>query len=76
MITANENLLNVNFEHSGPSNNSLGMREMQARAYEKRSSSHLLIKAPPACGKSRALMYLALDKVHNQGCDKVIGSLS
>lgn len=75
MITANENLLNVNFEHSGPSNNSLGMREMQARAYEKRSSSHLLIKAPPACGKSRALMYLALDKVHNQGCDKVIISV-
>jgi superfamily II DNA or RNA helicase len=48
------------------------MREMQQRAYEKRISKHILIKAPPASGKSRALMYIALDKLHNQGLKKVI----
>lgn len=52
--------------------NNFGMREMQARAYEKRNSQYLLIKAPPASGKSRALMFIALDKLHNQGIKKVI----
>ncbi|MEN9552184.1 MAG: hypothetical protein RI935_561 [Candidatus Parcubacteria bacterium] len=52
--------------------NEFGMREMQAKAYEKRSSEYLLIKAPPASGKSRALMFIALDKLHNQGIKKVI----
>jgi len=48
------------------------MREMQARAYEKRKSQYLLIKAPPASGKSRALMFIALDKLRKQGLKKVI----
>jgi superfamily II DNA or RNA helicase len=52
--------------------NEFGMREMQANAYEKRNSKYLLLKAPPASGKSRALMFLALDKLHNQGLKKVI----
>lgn len=52
--------------------NPLGMREMQARAYEQRNEQYLLIKAPPASGKSRALMFLALDKVMKQGLKKVI----
>lgn len=52
--------------------NPLGMREMQARAYEQRNAQYLLIKAPPASGKSRALMFLALDKVMKQGLKKVI----
>ncbi|TWT16513.1 DEAD/DEAH box helicase [Streptococcus sp. sy010] len=52
--------------------NQLGMREMQARVYEKRASRHLLVKAPPASGKSRALMFIALDKLHNQGLKKAI----
>ena len=52
--------------------NSLGMREMQARVYEQRNAQYLLIKAPPASGKSRALMFLALDKVLKQGLKKVI----
>lgn len=50
----------------------MGMREMQARAYEKRDAQYLLIKAPPASGKSRALMFIALDKVLKQGLKKVI----
>lgn len=49
-----------------------GMREMQKFAFEKRASQYLLIKAPPASGKSRALKYIALDKLFNQGIKKVI----
>lgn len=52
--------------------NELGMREMQAKAFEKKNAQYLLLKAPPASGKSRALMFLALDKLTNQGIKKVI----
>ena len=45
----------------------LGMRDMLAQAYAKRGEQYLLIKSPPASGKSRALMFIALDKLHNQG---------
>jgi hypothetical protein len=48
------------------------MREMQQRAFWQRDAQYLLIKAPPASGKSRALMFIALDKLHNQGLKKVI----
>lgn len=67
-------LLNVTYARSGKSSsqNALGMREMQARAYEKRDAQYLLLKAPPASGKSRALMFLALDKIHRQGLEKAI----
>jgi superfamily II DNA or RNA helicase len=54
------------------STNSMGMRAMQSRAFDARNSQYLLIKAPPASGKSRALMYVALDKLTNQGVKKVI----
>ena len=50
----------------------LGMRPMQARAYERRGEQYLLIKSPPASGKSRALMFIALDKLRNQGCRQAI----
>lgn len=52
--------------------NDMGMRAMQARAYDARNSQYLLIKSPPASGKSRALMFLGLDKLRNQGIRKVI----
>jgi superfamily II DNA or RNA helicase len=52
--------------------NALGMRPMQERAYERRGEQYLLIKSPPASGKSRALMFIALDKLHNQGLKQVI----
>ena len=48
------------------------MRPMQERAYEKRGEQYLLIKSPPASGKSRALMFIALDKVCNQGLKQAI----
>lgn len=54
------------------STNDMGMRAMQARAYDARNAQYLLIKSPPASGKSRALMFLGLDKLRNQGLRKVI----
>ena len=64
----------VEFAQSGASKTSdeLGMREMQARAYAKRGEQYLLIKSPPASGKSRALMFIALDKLHKQKIGKAI----
>jgi superfamily II DNA or RNA helicase len=52
--------------------NALGMRPMQERVYERRGEQYLLIKSPPASGKSRALMFIALDKLQNQGIKQVI----
>jgi superfamily II DNA or RNA helicase len=52
--------------------NALGMRPMQERAYERRGEQYLLIKSPPASGKSRALMFIALDKLQNQGVKQAI----
>ena len=67
-------LLNVEYAQTGKSAalNEMGMREMQTRAFASRSSQYLLLKAPPASGKSRALMFLGLDKLINQGLRKVI----
>nr|WP_249808368.1 DEAD/DEAH box helicase [Bradyrhizobium sp. 177] len=48
------------------------MRPMQERAYERRGEQYLLIKSPPASGKSRALMFIALDKLTNQGLKQAI----
>lgn len=69
-----KNLLHVEYKQTGgsTSQNPMGMREMQARAFAERASQYLLIKAPPASGKSRALMFLGLDKLQNQGIHKVI----
>jgi superfamily II DNA or RNA helicase len=66
--------VSVSFDHNGKSStpNALGMREMQERAYERRGEQYLLIKSPPASGKSRALMFIALDKLENQGLKQAI----
>lgn len=68
------NIVDVTYAQTGASVNvdATGMREMQQRAFAKRDAQHLLIKAPPASGKSRALMFIALDKLYNQGRKKVI----
>jgi superfamily II DNA or RNA helicase len=68
------NLVNVTYDQTGKSKstNAFGMREMQEKAYEGRTAQYLLLKAPPASGKSRALMYIALDKLKKQGIKKVI----
>ncbi|MCT2149820.1 ATP-dependent helicase [Dermabacter vaginalis] len=68
------NIVDVTYARTGASVNtdSMGMREMQQRVFAKRDAQHLLVKAPPASGKSRALMFVALDKLYNQGRKKVI----
>ena len=68
------NIVDIRYEQTGAatSTNELGMREMQAKAYEARNKRFLLIKAPPASGKSRALMFIALDKLAHQGLKKVV----
>ncbi len=66
--------IKVEYNQTGKSKktNELGMREMQERAFNARTAQYLLIKAPPASGKSRALMFIALDKLKNQGVKKTI----
>ena len=66
--------VSVQTSHTGASTkpNELGMRVMQERVYAHRGEQYLLIKSPPASGKSRALMFVALDKLHNQGLKQAI----
>lgn len=66
--------VSVSYARNGVSTkaNALGMRPMQERAFEKRGEQYLLIKSPPASGKSRALMFVALDKLENQGIKQAI----
>src|SRR6202046_1110053 len=66
--------VSVSYARNGSSTraNALGMRPMQELAYAKRGEPYLLIKSPPASGKSRALMFIALDKLHNQGLRQAI----
>jgi superfamily II DNA or RNA helicase len=66
--------VSIKTAHTGATNkaNALGMRTMQERAYVKRGEQYLLIKSPPASGKSRALMFIALDKLNNQGLKQAL----
>ncbi|MBF6989418.1 DEAD/DEAH box helicase [Cupriavidus sp. IK-TO18] len=66
--------IKVTYDRSGASQatNAMGMRMMQSRAFDERNSQYLLVKAPPASGKSRALMFIALDKIINQSVRKAI----
>lgn len=66
--------VSIKTAHTGATNkaNELGMRTMQERAYAKRGEQYLLIKSPPASGKSRALMFIALDKLNNQGLKQAL----
>ncbi|WP_439395406.1 pseudomurein-binding repeat-containing protein [Bradyrhizobium sp. PMVTL-01] len=66
--------VSVTYARTGRStrSNALGMRPMQERAFERRGEQYLLIKSPPASGKSRALMFIALDKLHRQGVKQAV----
>jgi len=74
MTIKNVPSVSVTYAQNGGStkSNELGMRAMQERAFEKRGEQYLLIKSPPASGKSRALMFIALDKLANQGIKQAI----
>lgn len=73
-MTATVPSVSVRYARTGASTkgNELGMRPMQERAFERRGEPYLLIKSPPASGKSRALMFIALDKLANQGLKQAI----
>ncbi|MGB3262562.1 MAG: DEAD/DEAH box helicase [Microcoleus sp.] len=66
--------VSVTYAQNGTSTraNAFGMRPMQERVYQKRGEQYLLIKSPPASGKSRALMFIALDKLENQNLKQAI----
>src|SRR6058998_3649415 len=66
--------VSVTYSQDGSStrSNAFGMRPMQERVWQKRGEQYLLIKSPPASGKSRALMFVALDKLANQGLKQAI----
>lgn len=68
------NIFQATYQRTGESISidKMGMREMQKRIYEKYSAQYLLLKAPPASGKSRALMFVALEKLKNNLVNKVI----
>ena len=69
-----KNLVQIQYGQTGASSttDALGMREMQRIVYQARNRQYLLVKAPPASGKSRALMFVALDKLKHQGIKRVI----
>ena len=69
-----KNLVQIQYGQTGASSttDALGMREMQRIVYQARNRQYLLVKAPPASGKSRALMFVALDKLKQQGIKRVI----
>lgn len=69
-----ENVIQVEYERTGKTTavNEMGMREMQVRAYAASLSQYILLKAPPASGKSRALMFIGLEKLAKGQVSKII----
>lgn len=67
-------IAHITYAQTGASvtSDNLGMRPMQRKVYERRNSQYILLKSPPASGKSRAFMFIALDKMSYQGIKKVI----
>ncbi|MES2831590.1 MAG: hypothetical protein V4695_06325 [Pseudomonadota bacterium] len=43
-----------------------GMRAIQQLVYAECGKQYLLVKSPPTLGKSRALMFIALDELYGQ----------
>lgn len=77
MSKAGENGLGsitLNYDGTGASKatNGLGMRAMQGKVWTKRDAQHLLVKSPPASGKSRAAMFIGLEKLRADAVDRVV----
>ncbi|MEO1610531.1 MAG: ATP-dependent helicase [Pseudomonadota bacterium] len=72
MANLTNTVLTYATDGSSKKTDNLGMRAMQARVWLKRDAPYLLVKSPPASGKSRAAMFVALDKLNNQGMRKVV----
>jgi len=66
--------ITLNYDGTGASKatDKLGMRAMQAKVWEKRDAQHLLVKSPPASGKSRAAMFVGLEKLRTKAVDRVV----
>lgn len=66
--------ITLSYEGTGASKatDHLGMRVMQARVWDKRDAQHLLVKSPPASGKSRAAMFVGLEKLRTKAVDRVV----
>ena len=66
--------ITLNYDGTGASKatDGLGMRAMQARVWDKRDAQHLLVKSPPASGKSRAAMFIGLEKLRAGAVDRVV----
>lgn len=72
MAELSDTTLKYKADGSSKKTDALGMRAMQARVWDVRDSQHILVKSPPASGKSRAAMYVGLDKLRHQGLRKVV----
>lgn len=59
-------------QNGGDKLDAYGMRPMQQKVYKRRNEQYIILKSPPASGKSRAFMFVALDKLINQDIRKVI----
>jgi len=66
--------ITLNYDGTGASKatDGFGMRAMQVRVWDKRDAQHLLVKSPPASGKSRAAMFLGLEKLRTRDVDRVV----
>ena len=51
---------------------SMGMRQMQSRVFSSAAEQYILLKSPPASGKSRALMFTALEKLNKSHVHRVV----
>lgn len=75
-MSSERNMPAISVDYSGDGrstrSDAMGMRPMQQRVWQFRGEQYLLIKSPPASGKSRALMFVALDKLHRQGLKQAI----
>ncbi|MCK1388190.1 DEAD/DEAH box helicase [Bradyrhizobium sp. 21] len=66
--------ITLNYDGTGASKatDAIGMRAMQARVWGKRDAQHLLVKSPPASGKSRAAMFVGLEKLRTKAVERVV----
>ena len=71
-MTLDGTTLNYRADGSSKRTDALGMRAMQARVWAVRDARYILVKSPPASGKSRAAMYVALDKLRTGAVEKAI----
>jgi len=74
MLTPKLPTVSVGYAATGETmkTNELGMRPMQQRVWARRGEQYLLIKSPPASGKSRALKYVALEKLRTGQVKQVL----